>query len=113
MTLSPFGKSTCGVTSGCAHNSLLPSESTFDEAKIYYDHKNHTHGLKTEVAVSAQHPYYCIHVSYHVPASVHDFELFKNGFARYLDYLLKLLEEHIALPTLIGKIRFWPKLCLI
>jgi hypothetical protein len=72
-------------------------KAPFDEAKIYYNFKNHTYGLKTEVAVSTQHPHYCTHVSNHVPGSVHDFELFKNGYKRYLDYLYKLPEEHIAL----------------
>ena len=80
-------------TTPCYH-----PKAPFDEAKIYYDYKNHTYGLLTEVVVSTQHPYYCMHVFNHVPASVHDFELFKNGYARYLDYLLKLPEEHIALP---------------
>jgi hypothetical protein len=73
-------------------------KAPFDEAKIYFDNKNHTYGLKTEVAVSAQHLYYCTHVSKHVPASVHDFELFKNGYAGYLDYLLKQSGALFALP---------------
>lgn len=73
-------------------------KAPFDEAKIYYDYKNHTYGLKTEVAVSAQPPHFCTHISNHVPASVHDFELFKSGYERYLPYLLKLPNEQLALP---------------
>ena len=55
------------------------------------------YGLKTEVAVSAQPPHYCTHVSPFVEGAVHDFELFKSGYARYLSFLLKLPEEHAAL----------------
>ena len=85
-------------------------KAPFDEAKIYYDSKNHTYGLKTEVAVSAHHLYYCTHVSKHVPASVHDFELFKNGYAGYLDYLLKHPDEQLALPG-DRPSRHWALLC--
>jgi len=79
-------------TTPCYH-----PKAPFNEAKIYYDAKNHIYGLKTEVAVSAQSPHFCTHVSSHVPASVHDFELFKRGYARYLDYLLKLPAERVQL----------------
>ena len=72
-------------------------KAPFEEAKIYYDAKNHTYGLKTEVAVSAQPPHFCTHVSPHVLGSVHDFELFKRGYERYLTYLLKLPTEHALL----------------
>ena len=72
-------------------------KAQFDEAKIYFDGKNQIYGLKTEVAVSAQAPYYCTHVSSSVPGSVHDFELFKKGYERYLTFLMKLPAEHAAL----------------
>ena len=85
-------------------------KASFDEAKIYYDAKNKMYGLKTEVAVSAQAPHYCTHVSSYVPGSVHDFELFKQGYERYLSYLLKLPAEHAALVGDQGD-RYWALLC--
>ena len=81
----------------------------FEEAKIYYNGKNHTYGLKTEVAVRVLPPHFCTHTSKHVPASVHDFELFKSGYARYLPYLLKQPEECMALPG--DPSRHWAILC--
>ena len=69
----------------------------FEDAKAYYDAKNKIYSLKTEVAVIAQPPYFCTHVSVVVPGTVHDFELFKRGFQQYLNYLTKLPAEHAAL----------------
>ena len=62
----------------------------FDEAKIYFDFKNHTYGLKMKNMVSVQSPQFCLHISNHVLASVHDFEFSKSKFEKYLDYLPKL-----------------------
>jgi hypothetical protein len=85
-------------------------KAPFDEAKIYFDGKNRIYGLKTEVAVSVQAPHYCMHVSNSVPGSVHNFELFKQGYERYLPYLLKLPAKHVAL---VGdqNNHYWALLC--
>jgi hypothetical protein len=79
-------------TTPCYH-----PKAPFDEAKIYFDRKNRIYGLKTEVAMSVQAPHYCTHVSNSVPGSVHNLELFKQGYERYLPYLLKLPAKHMAL----------------
>lgn len=78
----------------------------FNEAKIYYDGKNRIYGLKTEIAVTASAPHYCVFVGAHTPGSVHDFEILKRGYNRYLEYLLKLPTENAALPT-DQQSRFW------
>lgn len=36
--------------------------STFSEAKVFWDGKNHTYGIKKEVAVSASKPHYAVFV---------------------------------------------------
>ena len=74
-------------------------KAPFNEAKIYFDGKNHIYGLKTEVAISASVPYYCVLVGNHRPGSVHDFEILKQGYQKYLDYLHKLPAESAALPS--------------
>ena len=73
-------------------------KTTFNESKIYYDGKNRIYGLKTEVAFMAHEPHYCVFVGKHMPGSVHDFEIMKGSYHRYLDYLLKLPDENTSLP---------------
>jgi hypothetical protein len=63
---------------------------SFDKVKIYYDRKNHIYDLKFEVAISAMPSYYCVFVGDHMPGSIHDFEIMKKRYHRYLEYLLKL-----------------------
>jgi DDE superfamily endonuclease len=68
-------------------------EGRFEEAKHYYDGKNHIYGLKTEVAVTAASPHFYLSSSPHRPASVHDYTIHKSWYQHYLDYLRKLPEE--------------------
>ena len=79
----------------------------FEDEKVYYDAKNKIYGLKTEVAVTAQPPYFCPRVSVAVLGAIHDFELFKRGFQWYLNYLTKLPAEHAALYG-DQMSRYWP-----
>ena len=75
----------------------------FEEAKPYFDKKNKIYGLKNEVAVMVSPPHYCMFVSPKTIGSVHDFQIFKDHYERYLSYLLKLPEENMHLP---GDVRF-------
>jgi hypothetical protein len=79
-------------TTQCYHPKV-----SFDEAKIYYDGKNHIYGLKSEVVVSATPPYYCVFVSDHTSSSIHNFEIIKKRYHRYFEYLLKLPFETLQL----------------
>ncbi|HSN67109.1 MAG TPA: transposase family protein [Fusibacter sp.] len=64
-------------------------EGRFEEAKHYYDGKNHIYGLKVEVAVTTCAPHYFVRSSPHVPASVHDYTVNKKEYLNYVDYLRK------------------------
>lgn len=81
-------------------------KASFEEAKIYFDAKNKVYGLKTEVAVSAHEPHFCVFVGSHTPGSVHDFEIMKRDYQKYLEYLLKLPNENASLPA-DQHSRFW------
>lgn len=85
-------------------------KARFQDAKTYWDGKNKMYGLKSEVAVRATAPHYCVAVSPHEPASKHDYELHKSNFHRYLDYLLKMPDESSLLPSDAGS-RHWAILC--
>jgi hypothetical protein len=60
---------------------------SFQDAKVYYDGKNEMYGVKHEVAVHASHPHFCMFVSDGVPASRHDYDLHKEIFQNYVEYL--------------------------
>jgi hypothetical protein len=68
-------------------------EGRFEEAKHYYDGKNHIYGVKSEVAVTAARPHYYVHSSPHEPGSVHDYTILKKNYRNYLGYLRKTPEE--------------------
>lgn len=78
----------------------------FEEAKVYYDTHNHIYGLKKEVAVMANEPYYCLFTSKGFVGSVHDYDEHKRNVAMYAEYLLKTPEEVHALPQDAAN-RFW------
>ncbi len=65
----------------------------FSESKRFWDGKNHTYGIKKEVAVQACPPHYAVFVNDGTPGSVHDYETLKDGYKRYLPYLRKTAEE--------------------
>ncbi len=71
-------------------------KARFEESKIYYDGKNHIYGLKTEVAITAARPHFCVTTTPHEPGSVHDYSVHKKNYERYLDYLQKTAEERAA-----------------
>ena len=54
----------------------------------------------------AHAPHYCVFVGKHVPASVHDIEVLKSGYHRYLEYLLKQPHESASLLNDVHS-RFW------
>lgn len=68
-------------------------EGRFEEAKHYFDGKNHIYGVKSEVAVTAARPHYYVLSSRHEPGSVHDYTIHKRNYRNYLDYLRKTDEE--------------------
>ena len=78
----------------------------FEQAKVYFDGKNHIYGLKNEVAVSAHAPHYCLFVSPHFPASVHDYEIHKQVYASYGQYLVMSPEEIVSCQLEPGA-RYW------
>lgn len=82
---------------------------SFNESKSFFDGKNHVYGLKKEVAVMAQEPYYALFASKGVFGSVHDYTILKEGYDKYLSYLLKTPEETTQLP-LDSTIRCWAAL---
>jgi len=71
---------------------------TFEKAMIYWDGKNHIYGLKKEVAVQASKPHYALFTSEKEVGSVPDFQIHKNNFQQYLQYLIKLPNERNGLP---------------
>jgi hypothetical protein len=67
-----------------AHCGLIVDSTTvrinkplglFQEAKAFYDGKNHCYGMKVEVGVINRPPYYVRFVSKKVAAAVHDYQL--------------------------------------
>jgi len=67
----------------------------YEDAKVYWDGKNHIYGLKTEIAISARSPHYCLFTCPAVPASKHDYELHKEIYRQYMGYLRMTPEEMI------------------
>lgn len=61
----------------------------FDEAKIYFDVKNHIYALKKEVAVQAKAPHYALFYHKATPGSVHDYETLKKTYKTYIDFTKK------------------------
>ena len=74
-------------------------KARFEEAKIYWDGKNHMYALKKEVAVMASNPHYCLFLQKGVVGSKHDYEYLKTTFHSYIPYLQKTSEEFILLQT--------------
>lgn len=64
------------------------------------------YGLKSEVAVSANAPHYCQFVQPHCPGSHHDYQIQKQVYVSYLQYLLKTPEEADELPGDTGS-HYW------
>lgn len=81
-------------------------KAPFEEAKIYWDGKNHIYGFKNEVGVTASPPHYCLFAAPHTVPSVHDYQYHKRFFEQYLPYLLKTPADHHALPHDVQH-RFW------
>ncbi len=73
--------------------SVFRPHTSFAEAKIYWDGKNHIYGIKKEVAVMAHPPHYALFSSTGFVASKHDYQYHKESFERYLPYLAKTTEE--------------------
>ena len=74
-------------------------KARFEEAKIYWDGKNHMYTLKKEVAVMVSNPHYCLFLQKGVVGSKHDYEYLKTTFHSYIRYLQKTSEEFILLLT--------------
>lgn len=74
-------------------------KAPFNEAKQYYDNKNHIYALKKEIAVTRAAPHYCLFTQPAVPGSVHDYSYFKQNYLSYCPYLLKTPEERATLSS--------------
>lgn len=83
----------------------------FEEAKHYWDGKNHIYALKKEVAVLAQPPYFALFMMKGRPGSIHDMEILKSTQKRYTAFLQKTAEEKAALTPLDGDNPEWAVLC--
>jgi hypothetical protein len=70
----------------------------FEEAKVYWDNKNHMYALKMEVAVSASPPHFAQFVFRGRVGSQHDFAIHKENYQNYLPYLRKTNEELASMP---------------
>jgi hypothetical protein len=68
-------------------------QTDFRMAKRWFDGKNRIYGIKVEVAVSSAAPHYCMFVSEGQPAAKHDYEIHKEVFPSYIDYLRMTAEE--------------------
>lgn len=88
-------------------SEISPPRMSYNDAKVYYDGKNYIYGLKNEVAVSPVPPHYCLFVSDHVPASVHDYELHKRTYVTYGEYLHCTPEEAAHVHNNPDQ-QFWP-----
>jgi hypothetical protein len=78
----------------------------FEQGKVYWDGKNHIYGLKNEIAVSTTSPHYCLFVSPHFPASVHDYEVHRQVYGSYGEYLVMTPEEIVTAGLQPGP-RYW------
>eukprot|EP01112_Ceratiomyxa_fruticulosa_P003473 TRINITY_DN1382_c0_g1_i1.p1 TRINITY_DN1382_c0_g1~~TRINITY_DN1382_c0_g1_i1.p1 ORF type:complete len:439 (-),score=72.51 TRINITY_DN1382_c0_g1_i1:174-1490(-) len=67
----------------------------FEEAKKYFDGKNHFYALKSEVAIMATKPYYCLFVQPAVVGSIHDYTYHEENFKSYISYLTKTPAEQL------------------
>lgn len=67
----------------------------YEDAKAFWDGKNKIYGLKTEIAIAARSPHYCLFTCPAVPASKHDYELHREIYRQYVPYLRMTPEEMI------------------
>jgi hypothetical protein len=90
------------------HTTEIPTpKMSFLDAMVFYDGKNGIYGYKNEVAVHSFPPHFCMFVSHHVPASVHDYELHKQVYRNYIEYLHRTPAEIARQEELIEP-PFWP-----
>ena len=52
-------------------------KTSFNEAKIYFDKKNHIHALKIEAGIMAATPHYGLFFQSKAVRSFHDYEYYK------------------------------------
>lgn len=74
---------------------IATPKMTYQDAKVYYDGKNHIYGYKNEIAVAIQPPHFCLFISPHYPGSVHDYTIHKTVFRTYGEYLQMTPDELI------------------
>ena len=67
-------------------------KAPFNEAKVYWDGKNHIYALKKEVAVRTMPPHYALFSQKAFVGSHHDYHIFKLTANSYGDYLQKTPE---------------------
>ena len=88
------------------HVSLLVDSTTipinrpgsFENAKEFFDGKNWVYGIKKEVAVMVNPPYFALFSQKGFPGAIHDFTFFKENYKTYLPYLKKNPQDFISFP---------------
>lgn len=71
----------------------------FEEAKHYWDAKNHIYALKKQVAVMAHEPHYALFLSPGVVGSQHDYTTFKVNFYFTTNQQVEYLPRICTLPS--------------
>lgn len=82
-------------------------KTTFVQAKQWFDGHHHVYGYKNEIAVHGSSPHYCMFISPHVPGAKHDYELHKDWFVNYADYLRMTPQEAAQMPVA-WRGEYWP-----
>ena len=77
-----------------AHTTQIePPKMPYEDAKVYFDGKNSIYGYKNEIAVSTSAPHICLFASPNFPGSVHDYEIHRQVYRSYGEYLQMTPDE--------------------
>ncbi len=83
----------------------------FGESKHYFDNHHKVYGLKSEVAVTSARPHVMVALSRHYPASNSDYEIHKQNFEQYLEYLRRSPDERRECMNHGDDFPFWAAIC--
>lgn len=106
MCSTPISISLADLLLDCTTVQVFRPRAPFNEAKLYYDSKNHIYSLKKEVAVMVSESHYCLFISKAYVGSVHDYYIHKQGCSKYEEYLMKTPHEQSFMPQDIHKLKW-------